>query len=253
MSQLLLPRPIGVEVPSCFESKSNHDVPMITAFYRGGTFMAEALQLASERAGDPIRLFAISAGCAGGPEVDSLLSLYVNGDYGGQLDVEGYDFNRLAVVAAQRGVYRARSQRSTGRVSTMRIMEDMGFDILQDLQSSDGAEEAGFIVSAGSLRAKHHVRFTEHDLSEALPRTTPADLILANNLLPHLRRPGTLVPVVRNLAELLTDRGVFSFGEDCSQGDTPETKEAARVLREEFGFEPLVSGTTGQPVIFGRN
>jgi chemotaxis methyl-accepting protein methylase len=159
----------------------------------------------------------------------------------------------MAILAARRGVYTVLNQYNTDAESREQILEDLGFDILQDPQSpGTEPEETGFRVSAASVRAGHRVRFIEHDLSEALPRKEPADLILANNLLPHLRRPGTLQPVVRNLAELLADRGVFSFGEDSSQKDTPETEKAASLLREEFDLRPLLNGTAGQPVIFGR-
>jgi chemotaxis methyl-accepting protein methylase len=223
---------------------------MVSAFFRGGTFMAESLDFTVERTGDPLILSVISAGCGPGYEVDSMVCLYKEGGYGGRIAVEAYDFNTLAIHMAQLGRYMVHNRYNFDGVPAQEIMSSLGFTVEE--KQRDDRKEGTFQVDASPIREGAQVTIIEHDLSKPLPRKRPAHLILANNLLQHLRRPGTVVPVVRNLASLLADRGVFSIGEPITREATPEGQVATTLLQEEFGLEPLFYGPSGQPTMFGR-
>jgi chemotaxis methyl-accepting protein methylase len=230
---------------------------MITALFRDGTYLEEALALAVERAEDTERLSVISAGCSIGAEADSILALHSLMGYEGRVDIIGYDINGLALQMARRGVHELTRHKggdpayATERLeSAAQALTDLGFGIGHDVQDHGGNNETTPVtVDAAPLRAGHTVRFAEHDLGNPLPRTRPANLILANNMLTYCR--DNYETVARNLAGMLADRGVLSFGSDGLPDGIPQTETIVHALQD-FDMQPIFHGEEGQRVMFGR-
>ncbi len=217
--------------------------------------MDEALGQTIERADDPLNLSVVMGGCGPGSEIDSLLTLYEQYSLNSRLNVEAYDFNSLAVKIARRGVYRVQNHNPEdvpGEQAT--TMAKLGFDISQDpALVADGGKATHFMADSTLIRSRHDVTVVEHDLALPLRRERKADLITLYNLLPHLRRTHKLGNAVRNLADVLADRGVFSLSDVLSHEDTEGEMETREILQEEFDLVPLfLSPWQDRPVIFGR-
>ena len=232
---------MSVEFPTYLSPSSNSDIPMVTAFYRGGTFTVEAFQLAMDRAEDPSELSVVSGGSSVGTELYGLAALYE-----GRLDGEGYDINTLAVNVAKEGIYRVYTQMCTG-AEREAYMAELGFEVLE----SDDPTGDSIRISVAPLDVKHDIAFVQHDLLTPLHTEEPKDLVLANNLLYHLEEEDAAT-VVRNLADVVADQGVISVGEAGQLEASYRRQATADLLETEYGMTPLIHDNRDYPVAFGR-
>jgi chemotaxis protein methyltransferase CheR len=253
MRQLHSPSPIEVEVPARHGARDSSPVSLYTELFRDGSFLPEALHLASERTAELPGLSVISAACSIGAEADSLLALYDKEDYKGEVVLEGHDINPLALKAARRGLYTVLAGTSGMRDYQEVILGRLGFDIsYEPYGDSDTKDKSLLKADAAPVRSGHSVEFTEHDLMEPLPAAGQADLVLANNLLYHLS-PERATRVLENLCRALSDNGVLSLGALTMCEETPWREATLRLLDQKFGLKPVFSAAGEEiPVMFGR-
>ncbi|HEX5744586.1 MAG TPA: hypothetical protein VFX84_04025 [Candidatus Saccharimonadales bacterium] len=228
------------------------DVPYRTELFRRDARQAETLDFILGRIPRDSGLSAVIAGCSIGAEADSLLSLYDRSGREGRAEVVGLDASRTAVEAARRGLYRLYNHIIFGSeedVAGKRVLDeeeflaDMGFTTSREHNEHPTFSAASIIVDAAPVRQGHAVRFVAHDAAEPLPVSGEVDLAQASNLLYHLDADRA-IRIARNMADILADRGVLSFGSVGSYYFNKETKapmEAA--LYDDFGLEPVAIAT----------
>jgi chemotaxis methyl-accepting protein methylase len=239
---------------------------MTTSFFRGGSYLPMALRKAMERTGEPTALSVVSVACSNGAEVDSLLALHNNrgksNGHRGKVVIAGYDINSLALEDARRGLYTLRKPDLSPNLQPQQeqALKGLGFYVSYEppisyvpgVRAGAGVSSSNLKADAIPVREGHAVMFTEHDATEPLPVREPVDLALANNLLYHLSSD-TAARIVRNMADVLADRGVLSFGGSSLSKDSPvEAEQVVRLLDEEFSLQPLFRDSTGTPVMFSR-
>lgn len=191
-----------------------------------------------------------------GAEADSPLALHKKGKVDSQLTISGFDIEPAAIKAARLGKY----------LLPLRIYKGRELKLIEE-----GLEEYGFVVSpqtvrqgfgawggpcrqaySSQLRDGENLRFTQSDISKDVPLNGKADLVLANNILYHLD-PKQANLVIKNLACVLSERGVLSIGNTHSvarrMGVSPRLKQTrygdwlkgiVKPLEKEFGLQPVV-------------
>lgn len=250
-----MPAPVEVVIPEA-PTIDDRRIPTLTHLFRNGSHLHLVSRLTRERAGDEGFSFG-SVGCSNGAEVDSMLALHDNGGHEGSLTAAGFDINPEAIKAARRGVYTMRRTffAPFGYPPQEGTLMNMGFGVSYTHATfSLFVPTTGFRVNidAGPVREGHRVEFVEHDAAEPLPVAGPQDLMMANNILYHLR-DAKAAQVVRNMASVLSDRGLLSFGGSTLAADSPlETERITGLLDEEFDMAPVYTDSNGTPVIFGR-
>lgn len=273
MKQLVSPSPIDVKVPRYDDPGSTHDVNMHTALFRVGSYLAEALDAAVERAENPESLKVASAACSIGAEADGLLALHRQGGYEGEVILNGYDINELALAAARQGLYRIKGTDAQNLEKVKEVLEELGFAASYVPYDLNGPERSAkirqarlmgmrpplheldteLVADSAGLREGHQVNFHSHNLHYPLPEPGQ-DLIVANNLLYHLE-DREAIGVSRSLAASLSENGVLSFGNGTLHEPVWWVERMIDVLRTDFQLEPIVTDARygdSVPVMFGR-
>ncbi len=238
------PTPVELEVAHAYP-------PMITGFFRGGSYLPLAFKFATDRAGEEPDLSLASVGCSNGAEVDSLLALYNRSGREGIVTATGYDVNPVAIRAAEQGYYRALDWETKLELPQEGALKPYGF--------ATGYEQKGrFVprfrleVDAQPVRSGHTVNFVEHDGAEPLPVEGTADLVLANNILYHLTDERA-ARILYNMGRALSDRGVLALGNGTFAADSPlRTQPLVNMLKREFDLEPVFTNASETPIIFAR-
>jgi hypothetical protein len=106
-------------------------------------------------------------------------------------------------------------------------------------------------VDGTPLREEAALDLVKHDVTRTLPESGGRHLVLANNLLYHLH-PEEAMTAARNLASVLSDAGIISFGKDGIAYDQADSADVAAMLAEEFQLEPVFEDANGNPTMFGR-
>jgi chemotaxis methyl-accepting protein methylase len=231
---------------------------MYTSLFRKGTYLPAVLDLAAARAEEPETLSVYSVGCSSGAEADSILALHDINNYPGKIALCGFDINPMALEYAERGFHAA--ELSAEQVDEL---AGAGFDIMElELLGTELEYPTVHLVSSKKLRARHDIKFIEHDFRKPYKDKGKADLVLANNLLYHIRKKSHALRMVYNLCELLSDTGVISFGSTFFRGNKWRPKlslewtgEPLSLMANRFGLELLISVETYKekvPVAFGR-
>lgn len=213
--------------------------------FRRHAYLPFALKLAKERAGEGKDLSVLSAGCSNCAEIDSILALNRVSSNPRDMSVRGYDVKQELLVDAMRGICLAYD------LSRAAELEALGFDT-KEVTHVTHVRSQMLEVNAAPLRRNSEVDLVKHDITEQLPEAGERHLVLANNLLYHL----SAVEAFRaayNLASVLSDQGIISFGKDGLAYDSPS--DAALIggmLSDEFGLEPVFTDVDGEPIMFGR-
>ena len=229
MYRLDAPASVDLFTPDCrIDDSYSWQVSLSTQLFRR-VGLPQALGFAYDRSQPGKDLTVVSAACSTGAEADSVMALHNHSDFGGQLAVFGYDIHPTAIKQARQGVYflPAPDPRLQPEIEReVAVLREHGFEVdsetpqmlpLKDfrlpLQQSDFTQEEKlcYLVDAGRVRQPHQVSFEGYDLSKGPLPVQGADLILANNVLYHLR-PSEATRVVRYLAGGLAHSGVLSIG-----------------------------------------
>lgn len=238
--RLEIPDEIDVVLPPKYA-----EIPTITKFFRGGSYLPLGLRLAKERAGEGVPLSVRSVACSNGAEVDSILGLHRKSGDEREVTVTGYDINDAALMQARFGLYTAFGH------AHARVLESFGFATDPQMHGRQGTRPM-LEVDANPVREGRTVEFVEHDAREPLPVTEEAGLTFVNNLLYHLG-DATAARIVRNLAGPMSDKAVLSFGTGTLAKDSPlDGDRIVGILDREFGLEPLFVDAAGTPIMFGR-
>jgi chemotaxis methyl-accepting protein methylase len=245
--RLEMPEPVAIDYPVSQWGTSSQ-----TMLFRRHTYLPFAIKMARERAGEGQPLSVVSAGSSNGAEIYSLLALNRASQDVRDISIRGYDVKSELLVEALRGVYLAYDQ------SRAADLERLGF---RTAPASDretpsqgyvlGMGRSMLRVDATPLREDCALDLVRHDVTESLPDPGGRHLVLANNLLYHLY-PEEVVQTARNLASVLSDEGIISFGKDGIAYDSTDARGVAGMLREEFRLVPLFDDADGNPVMFGR-
>jgi len=212
-----LPR-LAVEPMVSFEDIADAGVTTpYSEIFRPDTHLGDVLGLALEKT-DPADLFrVISAGCSFGAEIDATLAMVQYADLR-RTAVLGIDNNPLAVEAANQGRY----QMTTGLGSYERSYKEAGLDFAQTMRDvrftfhPDEHNPGLHVLDTTELRAQHHVKVIEGDVSKGVPTKKLAHVVLCNNVLFHLD-PATAELAATNLAGQVAPEGVLSFGANPAQ------------------------------------
>lgn len=251
MNQVSRVPSVAVRVPGTEEVQGNRlEIPQVTYLFRRDAYLSEALRTAAARAGDPSVLRIASIACSTGAEVDSLLALYNDSDAEGRVAITGFDASPPVIEEAEKGVYTLKEPQFDLLTPSMaaNALRAMGFDVSPVPYESGEFQFAHVKADAAPVRAGHDVRFVEHDALEPLPGVQDVDLALANNILYHVAEDKA-VRIARNMADVLTDRGVLSFGTGLLGPKV--ISPVADMLEEEFDLRRLEIDGNG-PEMYAR-
>ncbi len=236
-------------------------VPTFTILFRKTNLLDDVLGKVHDRIGEGSDFSVDSVACSVGAEVDSLLALQNRSQHKGQIAIRGFDINPSAIVQAQEGKYNVRKRSANKRLEQI-YLESRGF-------STYTREYAFgyFVADAAPVRQGNQVEFEEANLVAEAPVVETSDLVLANNVLYHLK-PHRANRFIYNAARMLNDRGILSIGDFhhegalvTQMGGSSEDNvirlrewlvEAAFVLDREFDLKPIAFGVGGQPTMFAR-
>jgi chemotaxis methyl-accepting protein methylase len=255
---IMIYKPFEVDVHTPLELQTCH-IETSTAFFRGGSFLEEAIDLAITFNGCKPELSVWSAPSSVGAEADSIIAQAELQGYSGRLAITGLDINEQALEYARAGLYRSLWY-PKGRNG--QIMEDAlqswGFETRERQEWSRIGDEVldSVLIDSNKLRSDKSVKFIQHDLLEPIVDIGPADLIFVNNLFVHLSKK-EIKRILINLAENLADNGVISLGlnglDNDHFGKRPlKTGWAVRMMKKKFDMLPL-RGQYGHPKMFVRS